>query len=543
MKKRKIIGLSLVLAISLGAAGFTKIQNDNYFDIVKNIEIFTHVFKTLNTNYADDIDPNSLMKIGIDAMVNSLDPYTVYYSESTIEKYRFQQEGKYSGLGGQFELVDGYVTIVDAVEKSPLIRSGFRIGDQLVNLEGTDLKGVSVSDFTKLLNTSDSESVNLQVQRTGQADLLSLTLREGEVKIDNVPYYTMVSDDVGYVILTTFTQNASANVKSAINKLKAENPEMKSLILDLRNNGGGLLNEAVNICNLFLPQGKLVVSTKGKVRERDQLYKTQAAPLDPDIPLAVLINGSSASASEIVSGVMQDYDRAVLIGQESFGKGLVQLTRKLVYNSQLKVTISKYYIPSERCIQGVEYADGKPVDIPDSLRSEFKTSNGRIVRDGGGVQPDIVMAESLESELLGALNKQHWILKYVNQYVAGQDSISAPQSFEWNDMTDFYNFLDQEGFSYVHSHEKALTKLRETKVNDTEAVHLDEALSSIAAYKKSLRQSDSEAIRKSIEEQIVSRYHYDAGKVQIALRNDDDVQKAIDVLNDQVTYNDILGKQ
>lgn len=542
MKKRKIIGLSLVLAISLGAAGFTKIQNDNYFDIVKNIEIFSHVFKTLNTNYADDIDPNSLMKIGIDAMVNSLDPYTVYYSESTIEKYRFQQEGKYSGLGGQFKVVDGYVTIVDAVEKSPLIRSGFQIGDQLISMEGTDLKGSSVSDFTKLLNTSDSEAVTIKVQRTGEAAPLSLELREGEVKIDNVPYYTMVSDDVGYVILTTFTQNAAANVKSAINKLKTENPEMTSLILDLRNNGGGLLNEAVNICSLFLPQGKLVVSTKGKVRERDQLYKTQAAPLDPEMPLAVLINGKSASASEIVSGVMQDYDRAVLIGQESFGKGLVQLTRKLVYNSQLKVTISKYYIPSERCIQGVEYADGKPVDIPDSLRSEFKTANGRIVRDGGGVQPDILTEEFNESELVKALDKQHMVLKYVNQYVASNDSIVSPSEFTWNDIDEFFAFLDDEGFAYQHTHEKSLNKLLDSQVNDQEAQILKEALSTIAQYKASLRNSEREAIRKMIEEQIVSRYYYDAGKVQVALRNDSDVQKAVELLNDQSRYNQVLAK-
>ena len=415
-----------------------------YFDIVKNIEIFTNVFKALNSNYADDLDPNRLMKTGIDAMVNSLDPYTVYYSESTIEKYRFQKEGQSSGIGGKLEKVDNIITITDALEKSPLINSGFKVGDQIHELAGEDLKGKSVGQFMHLFNTYAGEAVLMTVSRTGTEGRFTLPLKQGEIQVDNVPYFKMVNDDIGYVILTTFTQNASKNIQNAITKLKEANPDMKGLILDLRNNGGGLLNEAVNICNLFLPEGKLIVSTKGKIRERDQIFKTRNSALDPDIPLAVLINGSSASASEIVSGVMQDYDRGVLIGSRSFGKGLVQNTREIGYNSRLKVTISKYYIPSERCIQGVEYKNGVPVNIPDSLRSEYKTKNGRIVLDGGGVSPDIKRVQIEESQLISALQKQKMIMKYVNKYVSKHDSIVGAEEFVYSETKSFMIFSSEK---------------------------------------------------------------------------------------------------
>lgn len=542
MKSRNRIIITC-LVLSSGLLSFRYVVNDNYFDIIKNIEIFTNVYKALNANYADDVDPNRLMKIGVDAMVNSLDPYTVFYSESTVEKYRYLQEGKYTGIGGKLRKIDDMITITETMEKSPLTVSGLKAGDQISAIQGKSVVGISVNDFMDLLKTYGGQSVTLTVNRTGEDKPLKYELKTGEVEVDNVPYYKMVDGDIGYVILTTFTRNASGNIKNAINSLKKENPDMKGIILDLRNNGGGLLGEAVDICNLFLPEGKLVVSTKGKVREKDQIYSTRNSALEPDLPLAVLINGSSASASEIVSGVVQDYDRGVLIGSRSFGKGLVQNTREIGYNSRLKITISKYYIPSERCIQGVEYEDGTPVDIPDSLRTQYKTKNGRIVLDGGGVKPDIIMTEEPETELLRALKKQNVFLKYINEYVAQNDSIVDAELFTYTDDAGFQEYLLRTNFTYEHSHEKKLKTILEGAINETEKTAVQEALAAINTFKSQELEEAMPAIRSILEEEIASRYYYERGRVAVSLRNDAEVNQAVSILKDQDQYNKILGNQ
>jgi len=542
MKTKKYL-IIICLALTTGLLSFRYVVNDNYFDIIKNIEIFTNVYKALNANYADDVDPNRLMKIGVDAMVNSLDPYTVFYSESTIEKYRYLQEGKYTGIGGKLNLVDGFITITEAMEKSPITMSGLKAGDQILEIEGKSVEGVSVNDFMDLLRTYGGDSVSLTIRRVGSDSPITNNLRTGEVEVDNVPYYKIVDGDIGYVILTTFTRNASGNIKKAINSLKAENPELKGIILDLRNNGGGLLGEAVDICNLFIPEGKLVVSTKGKVREKDQIYNTRNSPLEPDMPLAVLINGSSASASEIVSGVMQDYDRGVLIGSRSFGKGLVQNTREIGYNSRLKITISKYYIPSERCIQGVEYENGEPVNIPDSLRTQYKTKNGRIVLDGGGVKPDIIMEKEEDSELLKALKKQNMFLKYVNEFVARTDSIVRAENYVFSDGEGFLAFLEESDFLYEHSHEKKYKTILKNPISDQEKYSVTEALSAIQLYKEQELKETLPEINRILEEEIASRYYFEKGRVAVSLRNDPEVTRAAQVLKDQSEYKRILGYQ
>jgi len=538
--KKRLLAL-LIIPVSCGLMGFGLVWNDNYFDIVKNIEIFTKVYKELNANYAEDVDPNSLMKIGLDAMVNSLDPYTVYYSESQIEKYRYLQEGKYNGIGGDLAIVDGHITITETVAKSPLSQSGLKAGDKILKVEDEDVVGIPISQFMGLLRTYGGETVRLTVSRVGESAPIVRALQKGEVEVNNVPYYKVIDGDIGYVILTTFTRNASGNIKKAINDMKKENPEVKGVILDLRYNGGGLLNEAVNICNLFIPEGKLVVSTKGKLKDKDQIFKTRGSALDPEIPLAVLINGRSASASEIVSGVIQDYDRGVLLGQQSFGKGLVQNTREIGYNSRLKVTISKYYIPSNRCIQGVAYDNGKPVDIPDSLRSQYTTENGRTVLDGGGVQPDIELVKKENNELVQALTDQHMFLKYANTYVATRDSIVDYEEWNYTEYEDFLKFLQSEGFSYTHSHEKMLRTMVEESVNDTQKIELKDALAAVEEYKKSLLNSSQETITDILEEELVSRYHFETGRVAVKLRNDDEVTAAVQVLKDKERYNQILA--
>ncbi len=540
--KKRLLAL-LIIPVSCGLMGFGLVWNDNYFDIVKNIEIFTKVYKELNANYAEDVDPNSLMKIGLDAMVSSLDPYTVYYSESQIEKYRYLQEGKYNGIGGDLAVVDGYITITETVAKSPLSQSGLRAGDKILKVEDEDVVGIPISQFMELLRTYGGETVRLTVSRVGESAPLVRALKKGEVEVNNVPYYKVVDGDIGYVILTTFTRNASGNIKKAINDMKKENPELKGIILDLRSNGGGLLNEAVNICNLFLPEGKLVVSTKGKLKDKDQIFKTRGSALDPEIPLAVLINGRSASASEIVSGVIQDYDRGVLLGQQSFGKGLVQNTREIGYNSRLKVTISKYYIPSNRCIQGVAYDNGEPVDIPDSLRSQYTTENGRVVLDGGGVQPDIELLKEDNNELVQALTDQYMFLKYANQYVATRDSITDYESWDFTEYQDFKSFLEKEGFDYEHSHEKMLRTMIDDAVSDQQIAELRSAMDAVKQHKQALLSTSESVIVDILEEELVSRYHFETGRVAVKLRNDQEVIEAVKVLKDEQRYQEILAIQ
>ncbi len=388
--RRKLKWL-VVLVVLLTTGLALREPTEKYFDIAKSLDIFATLFKEVNAYYVDEVDPEKLIREGIDGMLGSLDPYTDFISEEEIESFRISTTGQYGGIGALIGVVNEKVVITDPYEGYPAYKSGLKIGDEIVAIDGKSVKGKSTSDISALLKGQPRTTVEVEVRRVGAKDNLKFSIAREKINIRNLEYYGMVSPDIGYLKLTDFTPGAGKEVAAAVTELKEKGA--RKLILDLRDNPGGLLNEAVNIVSVFVPKGEQVVSTRGKVKDWNKTYTTLNSPVDKDIPLVVLTNGGSASASEIVAGALQDYDRAVLVGQRTFGKGLVQTTRPLSYNAQLKVTTAKYYIPSGRCIQELDYThrntDGSVDKMADSLRSEFRTRNGRKVFDGGGLQPDI----------------------------------------------------------------------------------------------------------------------------------------------------------
>lgn len=542
--KRKIaiwLGVGLVLIIGTSA---TILPNNRYFEIIKNIEIFTSLYKEINTYYVDDVDPGKLMRTGIDAMVGSLDPFTNYISETDIESYRFMTEGKYNGIGALSKKMGDYITITELYKDQAADKAGLKPGDQLIAVDGKDAKNKDPEALNNILRGFPGTEVELTIRRPGQKDELKIKLVREEVEVPNVPYYEMVSGDIGYITLTTFTRAAGANVANALSELKKKHPEMKGVILDLRDNGGGLLNEAVDVCNVFVPRNELVVTTRGKVKEWDRSYKTTGTSVDETMPLAVIIDKGSASASEIVSGVIQDYDRGVLIGQRSYGKGLVQNTRDIGYNSKVKMTTAKYYIPSQRCIQSVEYKNGEPVEIADAKRTAFKTRAGRTVYDGGGVKPDIVLDHVADIPVVKNLINQDLIFDYATQYCLAHPAIAAVMDFRFTEFNEFTKFVEERGFQYDSDSEKLLKQLLET--SKKESISLESDVKAIEAKIKASKKSEmakyKDAIVDLIEKEIAGRYYYQNGKIQIGLRNDLEIKEAIDVLRDQSKYKKILTK-
>ena len=541
MKKFKALIIVLVALFGIQAV---VIDNDRYFEILKNMEIYSNVYKELNANYVDDIDPGEIMKIGIDAMTDALDPYTRYISEAQVENYRLSTEGKYEGIGAVVRTIGDYVTIVDAFRESPAIKSGMRIGDQITAINGMSTKGKNNDDVLKIFRGVPGTKIEMTVNRPGVKDGMKIKLTREEVVVPNVPHSSMVSDEIAYVTLSTFTQDASMNIRSALNELKRENPGMKGVILDLRGNGGGLLREAINVSNLFIPQGLPVVSTRGKVTERDRSFSTSKPAWNTEIPLAVMINKGSASASEIVSGVIQDYDRGVLIGQRSFGKGLVQNTTEIGYNSRVKLTTSKYYIPSNRCIQSVEYENGEPKDIPDDKRSTFKTRNGRPVLDGGGVTPDVKIKAKKLTEFAKALQSQNIIFNYVNIYANTHDSLVAGEEYKFEGYQEFIKLAKADKFEFSSKAEDLLEELKEAaKAEKLDATAEIENLSNKINefYADNFKRHKAE-IENLIETEIIGRYYYEEGKAKHRLANDDEIVKAIKMLGSE-EYAELLKGQ
>lgn len=537
--------ITLIALVVTGSAFTLVATNDKYFEILKNIEVFANVYRELNSNYVDELDPGRLMRTGIDAMVGSLDPFTNYISESDIEKYRFETEGRYHGIGAVSEKIGDYITITELYKDQPADKAGLRPGDQIIAVDGKDAKGKTTEELNEIMRGFPGSKMELTIRRAGSPGDFRITLVRGDVNVPNVPYYGMVGQGIGYIALTIFTQEAGRNIANALKELKAQDPNLKGVILDLRDNGGGLLFEAVNICNLFIPQDEVVVSTRGKIKERDQVFRTMNAPLDLEIPVAVLINKRSASASEIVSGVLQDYDRGVLIGQRSYGKGLVQNTMDVGYGARVKVTTSKYYIPSQRCIQSVEYRDGEPVEIPDERRAQFRTRAGRLVLDGGGVKPDILLESPYKDGIVKALLEEHVIFDYVTQWSLKHPVIDSVDRFKFTEFDDFGNYLRNRNFSYNSESEKLLTSLREKITAENLSVEAEvQALAArIDFAQREELQRYREVITDLIEKEIAGRYYYQRGKVQIGLRNDPEVKEAIDVLNDPARYRKILSGQ
>ncbi|MFK8102892.1 MAG: S41 family peptidase [Saprospiraceae bacterium] len=547
--KRNLSQILKISAVALvGFVGVAAVNTDHgkYFEISKNIEIFTNLYKEINTYYVDDIDPARLMRTGVDAMLESLDPYTNYISESEIEGFRYITEGKYNGIGARMSKVGDYVTITESFEGCPAQKAGLKVGDVVISIDGKSAKGKTTDDVSDILKGFPGTEVAMTVQRPGTKKPLKITMLREEVKVPNVPFSGMVSDKVGYVSLSTFTRNAGKNVGDALKKLKAAHPEMEGVIFDLRGNGGGLLTEAVNVSNVFIPKGEMVVTTKGKVADWDRSFKTLNKPVDQEIPLVVLIDKGSASASEIVSGVLQDLDRGVLIGQRSYGKGLVQNTRDVGYNSRVKLTTAKYYIPSGRCIQGVKYKDGAPLDIPDNERTPFKTRNGRTVMDGGGVKPDMALEKMTDLSVIKNLVKKRLIFDYVTQYTLTHPTIPAVKDFTFTDFNGFLQFLEEKNYHYETDSERLLESL---KTKSTEEKYFTNIKSELAAIENKILSEKKNDLTKYkstivdlIEKDIASRYYYQKGKIQVALKNDQEIKEAISVLGDDSKYNSFLKK-
>jgi carboxyl-terminal processing protease len=536
----KLLALAVVLFIGM-ATTFTT-NNGNYFEIAKNIEIFTNLYKEINTYYVDETDPAKLMRTGVDAMLGSLDPYTNYISESQIEGYRYITEGRYNGIGADIRIMDGLPTIVAPYENAPARKAGLKAGDQILEIDGKDAEGKTTDEVSAILKGYPGTEVDLTIRRPGEDKKLKIALIRDEVNIPNVPYSGMLSEDVGYIALTIFTREAGRNVGRALSDLKVEQPNLKGVILDLRGNGGGLLAEAVNVSNVFIDKGELVVSTRGKVKDWDRSFKTLNMPVDKEVPLAVLINKNSASASEIVSGVIQDLDRGVLIGQRSYGKGLVQNTRDVGYNAKVKMTTAKYYIPSGRCIQSVEYHNGEPADISDDKRTPFKTRNGRTVLDGGGVKPDIFLDHDAGSDILRTLEEKNLIFNYVTQWVLNNPEVTSADEFHFSDWAGFVQFLEKKEFDYDTESERLLKELKEKSkengyISKTDIKALE---AKIIEAKKSDLNKHKEAINDLIEKEIVSRYFYEKGRIQVGLRNDGEIDEAIRLFGGKAKYDSLL---
>ncbi len=545
--KRKLAITALVI---LGLS-FTAFKTaDEYFEISKNIDIYTTLYKQVNTYYVDEVEPSKLMRKGIDAMLNSLDPYTNFISESEIEDYRFQITGQYGGIGAAIVKREEYIAIREPYEGFAAQKNDLRAGDLLIEADGKSLKGLSISEVSKFLKGQPDTEVKLLIERDGKQ--MTKTIKREEIKIENVPYYGMVNENTGYIVLTEFRSNAGKDVADALKELK-KNPNMKSVILDLRGNPGGLLHEAVNIVNIFTPRNQLVVSTKGKVTELNRDYKTINQPVDTEIPVVVLTNKGSASASEIVSGTLQDLDRGVVLGQRTFGKGLVQSNRMLSYGTQLKITTQKYYTPSGRCIQALDYShrkdDGTVPIIPDSLRKTFKTKGGRLVLDGAGIDPDVKVEAKKYSKITQSLIKKLLIFDFANNYRNTHKSIASAKQFKLTekDWTNFVAFLQDKDYGYQTETEKALDKLKEKAKKEK---YFNAISDGYALLKKDLSHDkkadlvkNKTEIIKVLEKEIATRYYYQKAEFEVAFDDDKDITEAIAILNNSEKYKALLTKK
>lgn len=544
-KKTKIF--LLILVVALGSFSFT----DSYFEIAKNLDIFTTVYRELNNFYVDETDPGKLMKTAIDEMLKSLDPYTNYIPESEIEDFKFMTTGQYGGIGAVITKRDNFVYISEPYEGFPAQKSGLMAGDKILKIDGVDAKGKTTEEVSKVLKGQPNTEVQLLIERPYTNESFEVSFKRQKISVKSVPYFAYIEEGIGYLKLRSFTRNCSKDVKNAIVDLQRDG-DLNGLILDLRNNPGGLLNESVDIVNLFVKKGQEVVSTRGKIDSWDKVYNANKEPLNLDVPLVVLINQSSASASEIVSGAVQDLDRGVVIGQRSYGKGLVQQTRKLSYNSQLKLTVAKYYIPSGRCIQALDYSnrnkDGSVGKISDSLMTAFKTKNGRIVFDGGGIKPDVEVEDEGVSNLIFSLVRERLIFDYATLYRHQNKSLlfDSTACISEEGFGLFTEFLSDKSYDYKTETEKAFENLK--KKSEKESYYdlikeeYDLLFSEFELNKKNDLNRNKETIKEILSGEIVSRYSFQEGRIKSSLNFDPDVKKALEILSDPSLYKEILTK-
>ena len=548
MKKKIWFILSVVAA--LAALSFTK-PAERYFEIAKNLDIFATLFKEVNALYVDEVNPNKLVRTGIDAMLVSLDPYTNYIPEDEVEDFRTTNTGQYGGIGAVTREINNRTIVTMIMEGYGAQRGGLKIGDEVIAIDDINLSKLTREESGQLMKGQVGTPVSLTVQRIGEDNPIKLEFKREKIKLNNVPYFGMVGDDIAYVQLSDFTPDAAKEVKNALVNLKEQGA--KGVILDLRGNPGGLLIEAVNITNIFLPKGKLVVSTKGKIPENNLNYETLNTPVDTEIPVIVLINRGSASASEIVAGTLQDYDRGVVIGEKSYGKGLVQVSRPLSYNSQLKVTTAKYYTPTGRCIQVLDYThrrdDGSVGSIPDSLKRTFTTTNGREVFDGGGIDPDIKTDASEAHALTQVLFEKGFLFDYATHYAYGHPDPVDARTFTLSneEYNNFVNWMKGKNYAYKSYLEYQLQQFSEEakkqKYYDDLKDQLTQIQSRIADSKKNELLLYKDEIKMILEKEIVSHYHLERGSIESGFKYDDDVKMATTLLHDYTRYKKILNIQ
>ncbi|MDE6451966.1 MAG: S41 family peptidase [Odoribacter sp.] len=550
MKTKRILFIAITAIVI--TCGLTALKNDDKsFEISKHLNIYATLFRDINMFYVDDTDPGDLVTTSIKAMLKSLDPYTVYYPESEMEDVKLMTTGEYAGIGSIISKKGDNIIIREPYKNSPAAKAGLLPGDVILSIDGNSTKGKSTDDVSTMLKGQPGKEITIKVQREYEEKPLEKKAIREKIQIPSVPFFGLANDSTGYIYLTSFTDKSANDVRSAIIELK--NKGAKSMILDLRGNSGGLLDQAVEIVNYFVPKNSKVVSTKGKVKQWDKEYNADKNPIAPDMPLAVLIDRGSASASEIVSGALQDLDRAVLVGERSFGKGLVQTVRDLAYNTKLKVTTAKYYIPSGRCIQALDYShrnpDGSVGKVPDSLITEYATQNGRKVYDGGGISPDIKIEAEEYAKITQELVIQDITFDFVNNYALRHPEIAPIKDFKLSDevYNEFKQYLKEKNFSYETESQQMLEKLIKTAKNEK---YFDASKQEIEKLQKEFAHSIDrdmnlfkEEIISFLTEQFIQRYYYQEGVLEYKMKHDKEIAKAVEILSDKAAYQKILKTQ
>src|SRR5258708_2643874 len=549
MKGRKLILIAFAV-VCTSLLAFT-VPADRYFDIAKSLDIFSTLVKEVNANYVDEVDPKKLIDIGINGMLEQLDPYTDYIPKENLEAFSIQTTGEYAGIGALVGLINHKTVITNPYVGFPAYRAGIRVGDELISVDGKNVQGKPTNESSVLLKGVPKTEVEVEVKRFGETDNLKFKLVREKIKISNVTYQGLIDKDLGYIKLDEFTPGAGREVSDAVTKLKAQGA--KKLILDLRDNPGGSLYEAVNIVNIFVPKGKEVVSTRGKAPESNKTYSTLNNPVDLEIPLAIMTSGGSASASEIVAGSLQDYDRALLVGQRTFGKGLVQTTRQLAYDAQLKITTAKYYIPSGRCIQALDYAHrhsyGSVTKFPDSLKREFKTKIGRKVYDGAGLDPDIEVRPEEIAPMTLELASSGLIFEYASKYVGENKLPQSLKSFRLNDSDyeKFTTWLKGQKFTFTPELEHKMDMLIASAKGEK---YYDQLQSSLFDLKNKIVQARGNdlvrfksEIGRVLEEEIAFHYLLSHGQVDVSIDPDPEILPAKKMLSDQTKYHQLLSTQ
>lgn len=546
MKYLKLVIVILVLTATT-AFGQTKKNN---FEIAKSIDIYNNVLRQLNLYYVDEINPAELNESAINAMLDGLDPYTVFIPESQVEDVKLMTTGEYGGIGALIQFFEGKTQISEPYEGFPAAKAGLIPGDVFLEVNGIDVSGKMTNEVSELLKGIPGTTVKLKMQRLGEKEPIVRELKREKIKIDNIPYSTVFDNGIGYAVLSQFTKDCASELKDVIVEMKKKH-ELKGFILDLRGNGGGLLNEAVDIVNMFVPKNKLVVYQKGKVKEHNYNHYTKHEPLDLDIPLVILVNEGSASASEIVSGAIQDLDRGVIVGQRTFGKGLVQNILPMSYNTQIKVTVAHYYLPSNRCIQEIDYSkkNKKTADTlakNDTLGKVFHTANGRVVYEGHGIQPDVKMEPEIVSTITTYLYAKNLFFKYANKFYSEHKSIKSAKDFQITDKVydDFMQFVKDEGFTFTSKSELDIKELEETAklegyLDEIQPI-LDQAVARIEEEKAKDLLNNREEIEQLLKYEIVSRYYYQKGRIIATLEDDPELKRACELIMNQEEYSNIL---